>query len=60
MLIGSICQGKNNLACFVKNATEKMLVVVRRSNMMNSEEAAYEFVFKKEKRNEYLNSWIRF
>ena len=43
--------GKNNLVCFVKNATEKMLVVVRRSNMVNCEEAADKIAFKKERRN---------
>ena len=51
--------GKNNLACFVKNVTEKMLVVVRRSNMVNSEEAADNIIFKKGRRNEYLNSWTK-
>lgn len=36
-----------------------MLVAVRRSNMVNSQEAVDKTVFKNEKRNEYLKGWTK-
>ena len=45
---------KNNLAFVFKITTEKMLIAVRRSNMVNSEEAADKIAHKKD---EFLYSW---
>ena len=45
---------KNNLAFVFKITTEKMLITVRRSNMVNSEEATDKIVYKND---EFLYSW---
>ena len=39
---------KNNLAFVFKITTEKMLIAVRRSNMVNSEEATDKIAYKKD------------